>query len=68
MKTRERDELILKMNFPAVLHIRYSEAVPLGMGLALVYETHYSGVALCLREILQGGWGLFVSSRGHHQL
>lgn len=39
----ERDKLILKMNFPAVLHIQYSKAVCLSMGLALVYETHYSG-------------------------
>lgn len=40
-----------EMNFPAVLPICCSEAVPLGTGLALAYETHYSGVALRLREI-----------------
>lgn len=61
----ESEELILKMNFPAVLHIQYSRAVCLSTALALVYETpHYSGVALRIREILQGGWRLVASCRG----
>jgi len=55
------------MKFP-VPCIHYSKVVPLDMGLSLVYETGHSVVALCLRELLQGGWGLFVSCRGHLQL